>query len=174
MKRENIENSIKVLDVAIEHSRNKNKLLDKAEKRSDGLWTIEFTQEEYDQILSYKNNVHSALSNTKAWWCDLLNEEAKLKTEYTQQVKLDRTIKINSFVLRVCTAFGVIVASVATLNIADKFGLSVPWIVSRHIAATELPKSENKNLDNIVSEKPAVEIIDSKSKQRETTYNKEN
>ena len=166
MDTKEIEHNIKTLESALSVSEENVAWLDANEKKTDEGWEYKLSNEERNRFRSIAGKggeIHSAVHNTKQQWNVLLKEELKLKREYSQQVKLDRTIKTNSLVLRIFTAFSVITASVLTLNIATHYGFSVPWLVSRNITATNLnalpvrevpnvQKNENKEADPVTKQ----------------------
>lgn len=137
-----IEQNIKTLDSALSSREANASWLGSLEEKTEEGWLYILNNEERNKLRSMLGDggeIYSALFNTRNQWKELLKEELNLKRDFTQQIKLDRTMKANSLFLRILSAFGVIVASVVTLNIATHFGFNVPWIVSRNISATNLP-----------------------------------
>ena len=170
-----IEQNIKTLESALSLSEKNTIWLDANEKKTDEGWEYKFSDEERNRFRSVGGNggeIHTAVYNTKEQWKVLLQEELKLKREYSQQVKLDRTIKTNSLFLRIFTAFSVITASVLTLNIATHYGFSVPWLVSRNITATNLNALPVREVPNVQKKENKEAAPVTKQQNIKEPYNK--
>jgi len=165
-----IEDLIRRIDLAIEHQ---NKLVAslKIEGQSSkgGDVVYRFTQEQNKRFKTLRNDNNDnksfqELVHSKKYWVVLLEEEFKLNRDYSQEIRKDRTIKLNSFYLRLGTAIGVIVVSVVTLNVLSRhFNLDVPWIFTKNNVAMSMPYAVNNHSASssiIVEEKASYEVTE--------------
>ena len=154
---EKIKKNIKHIDSLNEELAKYAQSLKELHELKDDYYVYKFKGEAHRKFLSTfvndDNVVHNGLGQIKREWEDLLTKEDKLKREYIQQIRLDRTIKLNSLFLRVVTTFGVIVVSILVLNIAPKFGLNIPWIFSRNMTSITAPIEKDFTISNQVEKK---------------------
>jgi hypothetical protein len=116
-------------------------------------YSIKINKSQYQRLLhllQYDQNIEGAISrhltSLIGEWKQFKSKLRKLKWDYINEVKKDRTIKINSLLLRLSSTVGIIILTIIILNVAYYFKLQVPWIASPKPATSIISNISNPNI----------------------------
>jgi hypothetical protein len=138
MKEQEIDSYIKKLDESKKMIQDVYSIIStNATREPSSDYSIKINKEQYQKLITLLqtdkiNNgaIYRNLTTSIGQWETLKKQVKELKWEYINEVKLDRTIKTNSLVLRIASTIGVIVFTIIILNVADYFNFKVPWIAT--------------------------------------------